>query len=60
VRLTRAGRSISFMVISPGARQSLIDRAKTWTGLLPESGEYHVLVDADERGGTYIMSIAVR
>lgn len=60
VRLTRAGRSISFMVISPGARQSLIDRAKTWTGVLPESGEYHVLVEADERGGTYTMSIAVR
>ena len=60
VNLTRAGRSISFMVISPGARQSLIDRAKTWTGVLPESGEYHVLVDTDERGGTYTLSIAVR
>lgn len=60
VSLTRAGRSISFMVISPGARESLIDRAKTWTGVLPESGEYRVLVDGDEPGGTYTLSIAVR
>jgi hypothetical protein len=60
LRLTRAGKSISFMVISPGARQSLIDRAKTWTGVLPESGEYRVLVDADDQGGTYTLSIAVR
>jgi hypothetical protein len=58
--LTKAGRSISFMVISPGARESLIDRAKTWTGALPESGDYRVLVDGDEPGGTYTLSIAVR
>ena len=60
VRLTRAGKSISFMVLSPGAKQSLIDGAKTWTGVLPESGDYHVLVDTDKKGETYTMSIAVR
>jgi hypothetical protein len=60
VRLTRGGKAISFLVLSPGAKQLMIDQAKTWTGELPESGDYQVLVDADERGGIYTMSIAVK
>jgi hypothetical protein len=41
-------------------KQTLVDRVKTWTGVLPESGNYRILVDGDETGETYKMMIAVQ
>lgn len=60
VQLTAAHKSVRFMVMSPTTRSLVADNAKTWTGTLPETGDYTILVDADEQGGTYSMTITIK
>ena len=60
VEITARRKEIRFMVMSPSSRSLLADNARSWTGTLPETGDYHLIVDADEKGGIYSMSIAVK
>jgi hypothetical protein len=60
VQLTAAHKSVRFLVMSPTTRSLVADNARTWTGTLPETGDYTILVDADERGGTYSMTISIK
>ena len=60
VQLTSAQKSVRFLVMSPKSTSLIADNARTWTGTLPETGDYHIIVDGDERGGTYTMTITIK
>jgi hypothetical protein len=60
VQLTSAQKSVRFLVMSPQSTSLLADNARSWTGTLPETGDYHIIVDGDERGGTYSMTISIK
>lgn len=60
VQLTSAQKSVRFVVMSPKSTSLLADNARTWTGTLPETGDYHIIIDGDERGGTYTMTISIK
>src|ERR1700754_655902 len=57
VQLTSPQKSDRFLVMTSKSTNLLADNARTWTGTLPETGDYHIIVDGDERGGTYTMTI---
>lgn len=60
VQLTSLQKSVRFLVMSPKSTSLIADNARTWTGTLPETGDYHIIVDGDERGGTYTMTISIK
>lgn len=60
VQLTSAQKSVRFLVMSPTSTSLIADNARSWTGTLPETGDYHIIVDGDERGGTYSMTISIK
>lgn len=60
VALTAPRKSVRFLVSSPTTRSLVADNARTWTGTLPEDGDYTIIVEADERGGTYTMTITIK
>jgi hypothetical protein len=60
VQLTSAQKSVRFLLMSPKSTSLIADNARNWTGTLPESGDYHIIVDGDERGGTYTMTITIK
>jgi hypothetical protein len=60
VQLTSPQKSVRFLVMSPQSTSLIADNARTWTGTLPETGDYHIIVDGDERGGTYTMTISIK
>jgi len=60
VQLTSAQKSVRFSVMSPISTSLIADNTRSWTGTLPESGDYSILVDGDERGGTYSMTISIK
>lgn len=60
VQLTSPQKSVRFLVMSPVSTSLIADNARTWTGTLPENGDYHIIVDGDERGGTYSMTITIK
>jgi hypothetical protein len=60
VQLTAPRKSVRLLVMSPTTRSLIADNARSWTGTLPETGDYQIIVDADERGGTYSMTISIK
>jgi hypothetical protein len=60
VQLTSPQKSVRFLVMSPQSTSLIADNARTWTGTLPETGDYYIIVDGDERGGTYTMTISIK
>lgn len=60
VQLTSPQKSVRFLVMTSKLTDLLADNARTWTGTLPETGDYHIIVDGDERGGTYTMTISIK
>ena len=60
VQLTSPQKSVRFLVMSPVSTSLIADNARSWTGTLPETGDYHIIVDGDERGGTYSMTISIK
>ena len=59
VQLTAPRKSVRFLVMTP--KTNLIaDNSRGWSGALPESGDYTIIVDADEFGGTYSMTISIK
>ena len=59
VQLTAPRKSVSFTVMSQ-ATSTLADNTRNWTGTLPENGDYIIIVDGDERGGIYTMTISIK
>ena len=60
VQLSAPRKAVTFLVMSPSSRALLADNARSWTGKLPESGDYYIIVGSDERAGTYSMSVGIR
>ena len=60
VQLTAPRQSVRFLVMSPKTTSLIADNARSWTGTLPETGDYHIIVDSDERGGSYSMTISIK
>jgi hypothetical protein len=60
VALTAPRKSVRFLVMSPTSRNLIADNSRSWTGTLPETGDYTILVDADADGGTYSMTISIK
>src|SRR5215213_139725 len=60
VKLTAPRQSVRFLVMSPTTRNLVADNAREWTGTLPETGDYYIIVDADERTSTYSMTVSIK
>jgi len=60
VQLTAPRSSVRFMLMTSRTTTLLADNTRSWTGTLPETGDYHIIVDADEKGGTYSMTISIK
>ena len=60
VQLTARSKSVRFMLMSPTTRSLVVDDTRSWSGPLPESGDYTIMVDADDKGGTYSMTITIK
>jgi len=60
VQLTAPRKAVTFLVSTPQSRNLLADNTRSWTGTLPETGDYTIIVDADDRGGTYSMTITIK
>ena len=59
VKLTGANKSLSFLVSSPTTTSLIADNTRDWTGMLPETGDYVIIVQADARA-TYSITISVK
>lgn len=59
VEITAPRQSVRFMVMSPKTA-SLADNERSWTGTLTENGDYTIMVDADEKGGAYSITITIK
>ena len=60
VQLTAPRQSVRFMVMTSKTTTMLADNTRSWTGTLPETGDYIILVDADEKSSTYSLTIAIK
>ena len=60
LKLTALRKSVRFLLMSPTTRNLVADNAREWTGTLPETGDYYIIIDADERNSTYSMTISIK
>jgi len=60
VQLTAPRKSVKFMVMTSKTTTLLADNTRSWTGTLPETGDYHIVVDADEKPSTYTMTVTIK
>ena len=60
VKLTAPRKAVRFLVMSPTTRSLVADNAREWTGTLSETGDYHIIIDADARNSTYSMTISIK
>jgi len=60
VKLTAPRKAVRFLVMSPSTRSLVADNARDWTGVLDESGDYTILIDADARSSAYSMTISIK
>jgi hypothetical protein len=60
IKLSAPRKSVRFLLMSPTTRNLVADNAREWTGTLPETGDYYIIVDADERNSAYSMTISIK
>ncbi|MCI0489451.1 MAG: hypothetical protein L0229_22895 [Blastocatellia bacterium] len=60
LQLNAPPRRASFTLFTPGSKEILTNSATRWTGVLPETGDYYIIVDGDEKGAQYTLNIAIR
>ena len=60
VQLTSSRSSVRFMLMTSRTTMSLADNTRSWTGTLPETGDYLILVDTDAKAATYSMTISIK
>ena len=51
---------VRFMLMTSRTTTSLADNTRSWTGTLPETGDYLILVDTDAKGATYSMTVSIK
>lgn len=59
VQLYSPAGAVRFMLMTARTTMSLADNTRSWTGTLPETGDYLILVDSDKRA-TYSMTISIK
>lgn len=59
VQLTSPGK-VRFMLMTSRTTTSLADNTRSWTGTLPETGDYLILIDTDAKSATYSMTISIK
>lgn len=61
IQLTAPRKSTTFALMTSKTTQSLTDGGNTsWTGTLPETGDYIIYIESDEKGSTYSMTISIK
>lgn len=61
IQLTAPNKSVRFLLMSPTTRSLVADNSRSWSGPLPETGDYVIIVDSDtDRGATYSMTISIK
>jgi len=60
VQLTSPRNTVSFMLMTSKTTMSLADNTRSWTGTLPETGDYLILVESGEKPSTYSMTISIK
>lgn len=61
VTLTAPRKSVRFLLMGPSTRSLVDDNRRSWTGTLPETGDYTILVDTDElNNSTYSITITIK
>ena len=59
VQLT-SPRKVRFMLMTSRTTESLADNTRSWTGTLPETGDYLILVESGDKPSTYSMTITIK
>lgn len=60
VKLVAPRKAVRFLVMSPSTRSLVADNARDWTGVLDESGDFTIIVDADARSSAYSMTVSIK
>jgi hypothetical protein len=60
VQLNSPRSSVRFILMTSRTTQSLADNTRSWTGTLPDTDDYLILVESDAKGGTYSMTITIK
>src|SRR5215213_7154026 len=60
VKLTAPRKAVRFMVMSPTTRSLVADNARDWSGVLPETGDYTIIIDSDDRNSTYTLTVSIK
>ena len=59
VKLTGPNKSLNFLVSSPKTTTLIADNTRDWTGTLPETGDYTIIVQADARA-SYSITFSIK
>lgn len=60
VQLTAPRKAVTFLVMNSKTTALLASSTRSWTGTLPETGDYHIIVDSDEKASTYTMTVTIK
>ena len=61
IQLTAPRKSIRFMLMTYKTTDSLADNTRSWTGTLPETGDYLILVEGDgDKSSPYSLTITIK
>lgn len=55
-----SSRKVTFMLMTSRTTQSLADRTRSWTGTLPDTDDYLILVETDAKAAMYSMTITIK
>jgi hypothetical protein len=59
VQLTSPGK-VRFMLMTSRTTTSLADNTRSWTGTLPDTDDYLILVDTGAKAATYSMTVTIK
>jgi uncharacterized membrane protein len=61
IQLSDPRKLVTFAVMTYKTTKSLTDTNNTsWTGTLPETGDYIIFVEGDEKGSTYSLTVTIK
>ena len=60
VEITSPRNAVKFMLMTSKTTVSLADNTRSWTGTLPETGDYLILVESGDKPSTYSMTITIK
>jgi hypothetical protein len=60
VQLTAPNKSVRFFISTPNSANILTDDTRSWTGTLPDTGDYYIIVQGGARSAPYSMTISIK